>query len=46
MYCNKNIVDFSLFQRDIALYLRRKCCIKFYTEKNANMYFKWSHVEI
>ena len=32
-YCYKNIVDFLLFQRDLAFYVRAKCCVKFYTEK-------------
>ena len=36
LHCNKNIVDFLLFQRDIGFYLRTKCCAKFCTEKNAN----------
>ena len=43
MYCNKNILDFLLFQRDVAFYLRPKC-VKFYAERNANMYCKLSHV--
>ena len=42
LYCSKNIVDFLLSQRDIAFYLRTKCCVKFYIEKNANMYYKLS----
>ena len=46
LYCNKNIVDFLFFQRDIAFYLRTKCCAKFYIEKNADMYYKLSDVVI
>ena len=26
-------MDFLLFQRDLAFYVRAKCCVKFYTEK-------------
>ena len=40
------IVEFLLFQRDIAFYLRTKFCVRFYIEKNANMYFKLSDVVI
>ena len=39
-------MDFLLFQRDLALYLRTKFCVKFYTEKKANMYDKLSDLVI
>ena len=39
-------VDLLLFQRDIAFYLRTEFCVKFYTEKSANLYFKFSDVVI
>ena len=39
-------MHFLLSQSDIAFYLRTKCCVKFYTEKNANMYYKLSDLVI
>ena len=42
----KNIMEFLLFQRDIALYLKTKCCVKFCTEKDANKYFKLADMAI
>ena len=39
-------MEFLLFQRDIALYLKTKCCVKFCTEKDANMYFKLADMAI
>ena len=35
---SKCIGVFLLFERDIAFYFRTKYCVKFYTEKNTNMY--------
>ena len=45
-YCNKNKVDFLLFQRDVAFYLRAKYYVKVYTEDNTNMHYKLSDVVI
>ena len=46
MYCFALRTLGFLYSKEIACYLKTKCCVEFYTEKNTNMYCKWSHIAV
>ena len=46
MYCFALRTLGFLYSKEIACYLKTKCCVEFYTEKNTNMYCKWSNIAV